>query len=199
MGQARQAREIGAVGGFVFQPLRPRHYQLIVVDPPWSFELFSERGNQKSASRHYRTMSDQEILALPVGRLAAKDCMLLLWATAPQLPLAIQAVETWGFRYKSFMVWRKITASGRVRMGTGFRVRSSAELVILATCGNPKQAFVPSTIFDGLARQHSRKPETFYDIAERMMPGVSRCDVFARQRRDGWDSFGDQADRFSQE
>jgi N6-adenosine-specific RNA methylase IME4 len=179
-----------------FSPLTPCSYEMIVCDPSIRFDAYSQAGEKKSAQHHYRTMSDDETLALPIRSLAAHNCLLYLWATAPKLPLALKMVEHWGFSYKSVMMWRKTTRHGKVRLGTGFRVRSTGEIVIVATLGNPKQAFVPRTIFDGLAREHSRKPDEFYAICERVMPQARRADIFARQRRPGWDSFGDQLEHF---
>nr|WP_306228791.1 MT-A70 family methyltransferase [Aurantimonas sp. CSK15Z-1] len=171
---------------------------MLVIDPPWPFELYGPGGAKKSASAHYQTMSEAQILNLPIGHLASADCLLYLWATATKLPLAIASVEAWGFVYRSFMIWRKTTASGRMRWGTGYRVRSSGELVVVATLGNPRQAYAPPTVFDGVAREHSRKPDEFYAICDRVMPHARRADVFARERRDGWQSFGDQVGKFGE-
>lgn len=182
-----------------FAPLIPLFYEMIVIDPPWGFDLYSEEGAKKSALAKYDLMPDKEILGLPVGQLASFNCLLYCWATAPQLDLAIQSVKSWGFTYKSFMVWRKVTANGKPRMGTGYRVRTTGEVVVVATLGNPKQSFVPQTIFDGLAREHSRKPDEFYDLCNKVMPQARRCDVFARERRVGWSSFGNELNKFRTE
>lgn len=182
-----------------FDPLFLLFYEMIVIDPPWGFELYSDEGDEKSAQAQYDLMTDQQILDLPVGQLASMNSLLYCWATAPQLDLAIESIKAWGFTYKSLMVWRKVTASGKTRMGTGYRVRTTGEAVVVATLGNPKQSFVPQTIFDGVAREHSRKPEEFYQLCDKVMPQARRCDVFARSRRPGWHSFGDQLDKFQME
>lgn len=180
-----------------FGGLRPFFYQHIVIDPPWGFDLYSEAGGEKSAMAHYDVMEDEAVLELPVGRLAAENCLLKCWATAPKLPLAIEAVRAWGFQYKSYMVWHKVTKNAKTRLGTGFRVRTTGEIVIVATIGNPVQAIRPPTIFNGVAREHSRKPDEFYALCEKIMPNARRCDVFARERRPGWDVFGDEMDKFA--
>lgn len=141
-----------------FDPLTPLHYELLVIDPPWDFGLYSDKGNQKAAQRHYSCMKDDEILAMPVGQLASIDCLLYLWATAPQLPLAIECCKAWGFEYKSFMVWRKLTPGGKERMGTGYRVRTTGEIVIVGALGNPKQSTVPRTVFDALHASTAANP-----------------------------------------
>lgn len=181
-----------------FEPLYPLFYELLVVDPPWEFETFSKAGAEKSPSAQYETMTDQEILDLPVSYLASFDCLLLLWATAPRLTIAIDCLQKWGFTYRSFMVWRKVTPNGKIRMGTGYRVRTTGEILLVGTIGNPKQSCVPQTIFDGVAREHSRKPEEFYGICDRLMPRARRADVFARQKRPGWHSFGNEIQKFGE-
>lgn len=181
-----------------FDPLIPLHYELIVIDPPWGFDLYSAKGAKKSASAKYDVMGNNNVLSLPVGGLASMHCLVYCWATAPQLPLAIACLEAWGFKYKSFLVWKKVTINGKTSMGPGYRVRTTGEIVVVGTLGNPKQAIVPQTIFDGVAREHSRKPDEFYAMCDRVMPHARRADVFARQPRQGWHSFGDQLNKFEE-
>ena len=181
-----------------FDPLLPLYYELLVIDPPWGFDLYSKEGAKKSALAKYELMKDSDILSLPVGKLASMDCLLYCWATAPQLPLAVECVKAWGFEYKSLLVWRKITAAGKIRMGTGYRVRTTGEVIVVATLGNPKQAHIPQTVFDGIAREHSRKPDEFYALCDRVMPHARRADVFARESRAGWHTFGNEATKFDE-
>nr|WP_289851528.1 MT-A70 family methyltransferase [Sinorhizobium meliloti] len=186
------------VTDWFFAPLLPLHYELIVIDPPWGFDLYSKEGAKKSALAKYELMKDAEVRTLPVGKLASMDCLLYCWATAPQLPLAIECVKAWGFEYKSVLVWRKTTPAGKIRMGTGYRVRTTGEVVVVATLGNPKQAAIPQTIFDGIAREHSRKPDEFYALCDRVMPHARRADVFAREQRTGWHAFGNEVTKFNE-
>lgn len=179
-----------------FDPLIPLHYEMIVIDPPWDFELRSDAGNKKSASLHYDTMTEQEVMDMPVGQLASMNCLINLWTVAPKLPFAILCLEAWGFTYKSFLVWRKTTKKGKVRWGPGYRVRTTGEVVLVGTLGNPRQSYVPPTVFDGLAREHSRKPDEFYALCDRVMPHARKADVFSRQSRPGWDTFGRERTKF---
>lgn len=172
-------------------------YSLIVADPPWDFELYSEAGHAKSAKAHYATMSLADIMALRVGDLAQGDCLLLLWCCEWMPPAARQEVlNAWGFTYKTTIIWRKTTCNGKVRMGPGYRARTMHEPVIVAAVGNPKHTAFPS-IFDGIAREHSRKPEEFYRMVEAAAPLAVRADLFSRQRRPGWDGWGNEAEKFS--
>ncbi|WP_234837243.1 MT-A70 family methyltransferase [Sinorhizobium meliloti] len=182
-----------------FDPLLPLHYEMMVIDIRCPFDLYSDAGAKKSASAHYDVMSAEQIRALPVGQLASMNCLIYTWATAPQLPFAVECLKAWGFEYKSFMAWRKTTAAGKVRMGSGYRVRTTGEIVLVGTLGNPKQSHVPPTIFAGIAREHSREPEAFYDLCDRVMTHARRADVFAREQRSGWRAFGNEVSKFDPE
>jgi N6-adenosine-specific RNA methylase IME4 len=181
-----------------FGTLRPLSYDLLVVDPPWDFENYSDKGTKKGADPHYRVMSLSDIQALPVSQLARGDCLLLLWATGAMLPKCIETAQAWGFTYKTELIWRKLWPSGKPRMGTGYRARSFHEPLILATMGSPKHKPFPS-LFDGVSRQHSRKPDEFFEIIERCCSGlVNRAELFSREERPGWDVWGDQSGKFNQ-
>jgi N6-adenosine-specific RNA methylase IME4 len=186
---------------WAFDALRPHGYNLIVADPPWKFKAYSQidGGGHKGAAAQYDCLPAQEIVEkFPIGDLAEPECLLLCWATMPLLPRQIEAVARWGFVYKSALVWRKTTINGKQSVGTGYRVRAMAEVVILATRGEPRHKPFPG-LFDGLRREHSRKPETFYALVDRCCPGLTRrADVFVRERRPGWDPFGNQIDHFAE-
>lgn len=179
-----------------FGDLVPLSYDVIVCDPPWPFDLWSSKGNRKSAAHHYAVMTMQQIAALPVGRLAQRDCLLLLWVPAPRLIAAGEVMRLWGFTYRTNVVWRKVTANGKPRMGTGYWVRTTHEQVLLGTIGRPRKMAAFPSCFDGIAREHSRKPDEFYGLVLKHTTGMRRCDLFARTRRPGFDSWGDELDKF---
>lgn len=181
-----------------FSPLMPMSYEVLAVDPPWRFRTWSESNQQKSASKHYDLMMIDEIKALPVGQLAQRDSLLLLWATAPMLPQAFECMKAWGFTYKSSMVWRKVTVNGKVRMGTGYWARSMHEQILIGSIGKPLKFSAFPSIFDGIAREHSRKPEEFFNLVAKHTAGLRRADVFSRESRLGWDSFGHETGKFDQ-
>jgi N6-adenosine-specific RNA methylase IME4 len=192
--------------GMIFSDL-PRHaFDLIFIDPPWEFKARQPTGLKKSAQKHYRCMSDTEILALPVAYLARRPCWLFLPTSAPKLPLAIKCLEVWGFEYRSRIAWHKVTKNGKSRPGPGFVVRSHHEDVLIGAIGNPpyQRAFrslfeCPDEAldtFDGVAREHSRKPEELYWLIEEFAPGANRVDIFGRKTRRGWTVWGDQATKF---
>jgi N6-adenosine-specific RNA methylase IME4 len=179
-----------------FDPLPRRSYDLVVIDPPVPFETRSEKGQGKSPSQHYRMMKLAEIMALPVRELLKDDSVVFLWAQGRSLHQAFVIMAAWGISYKTEHVWRKVTRKGKVRMGTGFLARSMHEPVLRGSIGEPRRFVLPSC-FDGIAREHSRKPDEFYSMLVEKTPGLRRADLFARERREGWDCWGDELDRFS--
>ena len=171
-------------------------FDLIAADPPWTFKTYSERGQKKSPQAHYSCLPIEAIAALPVADLAAADCWLLLWTCAPLLDVAFDVLAAWRFDYVSRTAWRKITCNGLERLGPGYVVRTVHEDILIARRGRPAIGKPFKSIFDGEAREHSRKPESFYRHAEQFAPGARRLDLFSRQRRPGWSVWGDQIDKF---
>lgn len=173
-------------------------YDVIVTDVPAKFELYNpETGGLKSAGNHYDLMTDEEIMALRVGELAHPHCLLLYWTTgwAMATGRATKIVQAWGFKPLTELAWRKTTRTGKVRMGPGYRVRTMHEPILVAALGDQNHKPLKS-LFDGLARQHSRKPDEFYAMVERATPKAFRCDLFARQSRPGFDTWGHESTKF---
>jgi N6-adenosine-specific RNA methylase IME4 len=182
---------------FTFAPLSPHSYDLAVVDPAWHFKVYSElTGARKSAQAHYACMSLAAIAALPVRELLKDNAVVFTWATGAMLPQAFEAMAEWGITYKSSLVWRKVTRAGKVRVGCGFWARTMHEHVLLGTVGKPHCFTLPS-LFDGIAREHSRKPDELYRMIVEKTPGWHRADLFARERHDGFEAWGDEVERFA--
>lgn len=176
-----------------FGNLEPASYDLICADPPWDFRLWSSKGEEKSAQAHYKTMSIDDIKELPVSELAAPDCLLWMWATAPMLPQAIDVMAAWGFRYVSMGGWHKTTVNDKTAFGTGYVLRSALEPFLIGKIGDPKTTRSVRNVVVGKVREHSRKPEEGFAAAEQLIPGARRLELFSRTNRDGWDAWGDQA------
>lgn len=182
-----------------FGNLQPLAYDLIMADSPWDFALYSDKGNAKSASAQYRTMSLGDLKSLPVGHLARGDAVLFMWATWPMLPQAMEVMAVWGFRYTSGGVWHKKTKHGLTSFGTGYRLRSASEPWLLGITGNPTTSRSHRNVIEGLAREHSRKPDEAYAWCESYMPKARRADLFSRQSRAGWESWGVEAGKFDKD
>jgi len=171
-------------------------YGLIMADPPWAYENWSAAGEHKNASAKYTCMDIDAIKRLPVGHLAAPDCVLWLWATNPLLPEAIETMRAWGFEYKTAGHWSKKTVRGNQAFGTGYILRCAGEPFLIGTIGNPKTTRSTRSVIEGLAREHSRKPDEAFTAAEKLVPNVRRLELFSRQERLGWDVWGNETAKF---
>jgi len=178
---------------------------VIYADPPWTFATYSAKGKGRSAEAHYDCLDLDAIKALPVADWAAPDCALLLWATDPLLPRALEVIEAWGFAYKTVgFYWVKLNRSADARAfserdfftGLGFWSRANPEPCLLATRGRPKRlAADVAKLIVAPRREHSRKPDAAYERIERLLPGPY-LELFARTTRPGWDSWGAEAGLF---
>lgn len=171
-------------------------YGLIMADPPWLFSLRSAKGEKKSPQAQYSCMPIDQIAALPVGNLAARDCVLWLWATNPMLPQAIGILRAWGFTFKTAGRWSKKTKNGKQFFGTGYLLRSAGEPFLIGTMGKSRTGQGVRSVIEGVAREHSRKPDEAFEAAEKLVPNVERIELFSREARPGWDAFGDEVGRF---
>ncbi|WP_224095814.1 MT-A70 family methyltransferase [Nostoc sp. MS1] len=178
-------------------------YQCIVIDPPWFYRL---RSNDKTHRNRipYKPMRTEEILALPIPELCdAGGCVLWLWFTNNHMIEASQCLQTWGFNLKTILTWQKITKLGTPHIGTGHWLRNCTEHCALAVRGDVR-AFAgrsltnQSTILHAPRREHSRKPPEFFELVEKLCPEMTKLEMFARESRDDWDCWGDQADMFDQ-
>jgi N6-adenosine-specific RNA methylase IME4 len=182
-----------------FKDIPPLAYDLIMADPPWSFDNYSAKGEAKNAKAHYRCAGVDDIADVPVSSFASKDCLLWLWATNPMLPQAIDLMARWGFTFVTAGHWSKKTASGKQAFGTGYVLRSAGEPFLIGKIGRPVTTRGVRSVIEGVAREHSRKPEEAYAAAEALIPDARRLDLYSRQERSGWDCAGDEVGKFAGE
>jgi N6-adenosine-specific RNA methylase IME4 len=71
----------------------------ILADPPWHFKTFSDKGQGKSPSQHYSTLTPEQIAALPVPDIAARDCWLFLWVPTANLLQGLNVINSWQFKF----------------------------------------------------------------------------------------------------
>lgn len=186
----------------IFRGLPRKHFGVIGCDPPWHFK---SGVNARHALAHYPTMKMADIRALPVRELAAPDCALFLWTSAPFLDQSIGVMKAWGFRYVSIaFTWLKLQKRHRdalfldkdVFIAMGHTSRKSTEICLLGKRGSPNRlSRSVHEVIIAARREHSRKPEAFYDRAVALYSGPA-IDVFSRQARDGWFQFGNEANKF---
>lgn len=182
-----------------FGELQPGRYGLILADMPWYFKNRSAKGEVKNPVAHYPCMSIDDLAALPIARLAAPDCALVMWATAPLLDRAIDLMKGYGFTFKSAGAWAKQSKTGeKWTFGTGYVFRSAAEFYIVGTIGKPRvQSRSIRNLIAAPVREHSRKPDQMHHDLEALYAGP-RVELFARTRRPGWDCWGNDIDRFTE-
>jgi N6-adenosine-specific RNA methylase IME4 len=175
-------------------PLPTGKYRCIVIDPPWEMAKF-ERDVRPNQTEHldYPTMSLEELEEIELGDMAADDgCHLFCWTTQKYLRDSIHLVEQWGFTYSLLMVWHKPGGPQPFNFP-----QYNCEFIIYARKNAPdfidtKQFFV---CFEAPRREHSRKPDEFYDVIKRVTAGP-RIEVFSREKREGFDQFGDETEKF---
>jgi N6-adenosine-specific RNA methylase IME4 len=197
----------------IFDGLKRGHYGAILADPPWHFQVWAGQqrdgaGNMSSAKApDYDMMKDELIAALPVAELAAENSVLFLWTCWPVLRRSFAILDAWGFTYKTCAFsWTKADARQiemfrddvEPFMGLGYWTRANTEPCLLATRGQPKRlnADIRQAII-APKREHSRKPEGVHASIERLVAGPY-LELFARQRRPGWDVWGNEVDKFAQ-
>ena len=183
-------------------------FNVIYADPPWTFRPWSDKGKGRSPEKHYDCMSLADVRALPVPDIAAENCTLFLWATDPLLPEALKLIEAWGFTYKTVAFhWAKLNKSatrliftaGDFFTGMGYWTRANSELCLLATKGKPQRVSMSvRRLVIEPRREHSRKPDAVADRIVDLMGDVPRIELFARQSRRGWETWGDEAEKFDE-
>lgn len=156
-------------------------YDVVVIDPPWPYE---------SQRTEYPTMTMDEIERLPVPAVAAPNCVLWLWTTNAMMRHAYSLLDAWGFTEKTILTWVK------TRSTLGSWLLNTTEHVILAVRGQPVvNLTTQTTAFRAPNREHSRKPNEFYALVESLCPG-SKLDMFARETRKGWTTWGAERTKF---
>lgn len=182
-------------------------HNVILADPPWGFENWSAAGEGRNPNQHYDTMTADQIIAMPVGDLAAPDCAIFLWCVDPLLDRGFEALRRWGFRYVTVAFeWAKLNKSGQgYFMGTGYWTRANPEICLLGMRGRMERAScaVRQLIVEPI-REHSRKPDRVRTDIEQLLGGPERgvherCELFARSSRQGWSTWGNQSTKFDAE
>lgn len=167
-----------------------KKYNIIYADPPWRY---GGKG-RGAALNHYGTMSIDEIKSLPVGDIANLNCYLFLWATGPCMPEAMAAMGAWGFEYKTVaFTWIKHNTNiGTLFYGMGNYTRANPEYVLLGKRGSlERKSRAVHSVVVGPVSEHSTKPKTVRKRITQLFGDLPRIELFARQRAEGWESWGD--------
>jgi N6-adenosine-specific RNA methylase IME4 len=191
------------------------HFDVIMADPPWPYDspraLVGNGGRgsdggraaaiiQADVSQHYEVMTVEQIKTLPVAAAAAKNSLLFLWTTNPFLAdgTAVEVVRAWGFTPKNVLTWAKVQTDGETpSMKTGHWFRSASEHIIFGVRGSVRrpEGFEAMPTWRPAKRlPHSQKPDLFYEIVEKTVPGGRFLEMFARReaRNAQWSVWGNE-------
>jgi len=169
-------------------------FSIIYADPPWTYRDKANDGG-RGASHKYNTMTLRELMKLPVPDIAEEDCLLAMWWVPPMPVEALALVSAWGFKLRTMkgFTWHKRTKHGKSHFGMGHWTRGNTEDCLFATRGRIKRvnAGVRQYI-DSPFRGHSVKPPEARERLVELIGDVPRIELFARERADGWDAWGNE-------
>ena len=187
----------------LYTPLPEKKYDIIYADPPWDYggKMQFDKSCIKSENKDwnkdifisaanfkYPTVKTEELKRIPIPDICSDNCLLFLWSTNPHLAQAIELGKAWGFEYKTVaFVWDKMSHN------PGQYTLSNCELCLLFKKGKipkPRGARNIQQLVHSPRREHSRKPDEIRDNIVKMFPTQSRIELFARQKFEGWDSWG---------
>ena len=159
------------------------NFSVVYCDPPWDYI---------QSSVPYPVMTLQEICDMPIDSICADDAVLFMWCSNSLLGDALQVVSSWGFNFKTSMVWDKGVA------GQGAYCRQMHETLLIATKGMvPEVPFSarPPSVLKYPRLEHSRKPREVCDLIDAMYPELSKVELFCRGTpAPGWVGWGNECD-----
>ena len=173
----------------------PQQYEVIYCDPPWDYNERTFRNKEANdtgaASDHYPTMKPDELCAMNVNHLAAKNCICYMWTTGPQLDVSIDVLKAWGFKYKTIgFVWEKLITN------PGYYTMSSVEICIVGIKGaipKPRGTRNERQFYQEKRQRHSAKPTRFIERIDRMHPTQNKLELFSRRAHPEWYCWGHDA------
>ena len=183
-----------------------KKYNVIYADPAWTFSSRLRNGTpeangtknvvHRSLSETYSTMTVEEICNLKVNSITDKDCVLFLWTTDAHLEEAMKVIKAWGFKYKTIgFTWLKKEKSGTQSCYVGFWTLKCGEICLLATKGNMSKYLLKRNVrqlVEEKRGKHSEKPQEVRNRIVEMFGDIPRIELFARQKVEGWDAWGNE-------
>lgn len=173
-------------------------FRTILADPPWRFvNRTGKIAPEHQQLSRYKTLSTDQICTMPVNSMAQETAHLYLWVPNALLPDGLRVLQSWGFHYKTNIVWHKIRKDGGSDgRGVGFYFRNVTELLLFEVKGKnartEKAGRRQINFISSRKREHSRKPDEQYDLIENCSKGPY-LELFARGARPGWCYWGDEA------
>jgi N6-adenosine-specific RNA methylase IME4 len=164
----------------------PQKFSVILADPAWEYDFSLSDSRQIENQYLPSSLEDMKRLRVP----AAEDSVIFMWATSPKLEQAFELMAAWNFEYKTCMVWVKD------QIGMGYYARQRHELLLIGARGSlelPDPSVRPDSVISAPRTDHSEKPEESYGLIETMYPTYNKLEMFARNKRDGWEVWGDES------
>ena len=168
-----------------------KKYKIIYADPPWNYNFPHTRKNK---NRDYSSMSIDQIKNLNVKEIADDDCLLFLWVTFKNLEKSFEVINAWGFEYKTCgFVWVKKTKNNKDFFGMGEYTRANPEICLIGRKGkiNIQSRSVRQLVY-AVKEKHSKKPDIIRKNIVELCGDVSRIELFAREKPNGWDVWGNE-------
>lgn len=163
-------------------------FDVIAIDPPWNYGTAFDSAGRRVANP-YPEMTQQQLKELEIP--AKENCVMFLWTTHKFIWDAKELLDTWGFAYRSMIVWDK------EKIGMGDLIRMQCEFCLIGIKGKPlfKDNHSVRDIIKEPRREHSRKPEAFYALVDDLCVG-RKLDFFSREKREGWCCYGNDTEKF---
>ena len=172
-------------------------FNIVYCDAPFAYDF------ELSGAPDYPTLTQEQIISLndkdgrPITSVFADDCCIFFWSPKPKIYESCQILESWGFEYKTFWVWRKVR-DGKPQRGTGHYCWSTVECLLIATKGRPgtppTEYMQEDVIEEPRGKRHSEKPDIFRNMIEKMYPNGHYLELFGRKKVSGWEVWGNQID-----
>ena len=182
-----------------------KKYSIILADPPWNYND-KRQDKRRYGGKEYSTLSIKELCDLPIRDLADIDCALFMWVTMPLLEDCFAVIKAWGFRYATCgFAWVKINKNSLggmflserdIRSGLGSYTNSNVELCLIGVkgkCLQRQRKDIKQVIFKPVER-HSQKPIEAMSRIVQLYGDLPRIELFARQKVDGWDCWGNEVE-----
>lgn len=172
-------------------------YSIIYADPPWDYKGQTQHTDGdfkkgKSAIDHYDTMTLEEMKKMKIIEICEKDCLLFMWTSSPHLKQAMDLIEAWGFKYMTIaFIWDK------QKTNPGYYTLSQCEICLVAKRGKiptPRGSRKERQFISEMRRLHSQKPDEIRERIHRMFPTQKKLEMFARDKSDHYDVFGNQVE-----
>lgn len=184
-------------------PLPNKKYNIIYADPPWSYYNDSDAmincTTVKGIRRPpYNVLGTDSIKKIPIYDISDDKCFLFIWTTDYHLEKCIEVIKAWGFKYKTIgFAWSKRNKNGKpIKFCGAYTLKSGIELCLLATKGNNLKKLIKKfnveSYIESERQEHSKKPDEIRDRIIDLVGDLPRIELFARQKTNGWDVWGNE-------